>query len=211
MKKGLKKKIWIAAAVLVAALMAALYVPIRSNYEQTLNALVFKCDENGEILDEVPVEEITVQVDANRHKFLLSERQTVSGSVEFSAYYKAKNGREENVVFVLESRYAKPLAENEDMAKAPIEGDDQTRSEEMKSESGEYLICNQIYYQDNNAYEFGVAYKDPADIPIYREMKYSEEFDKLIWTDYENGYVYLCAAEEVDVAALLAYFATDAI
>ncbi len=215
MKKVLKKKTWITVAVLVAALLAALYVPIRSNYEQTLNALVFKCDENGMIIDEMPVEEITVQVDVNRHKFLLNNRKTLGGEIEFSAYFKAKQPgkieRTENVGFVLETRYAKQLADNQAKVNAPVEGADQGRALETATESKDYLICSNIYYEDNEAYFTGIAYKYPDQIPVQREMKYSENFDKMIWTDYHNGYVYLCAAEEVDAAALLAYFAADTI
>ncbi len=206
MKKIFKKKSWIAVVAVVAIILMGLYFPFRSNYEQTLQALVFKCDENGVVVEDMAIDEITIKVDANRHKVLLSDRQTISGRVEFSAYYKAETSREEHVAFVLESRYSKPLAENEDSAIVSIEGDDQTRAEELKSESGKYLICNQIYYEDNNVYEYGVAYKDPADIPIYREMIYSEEFDRMIWTDYENGYVYVCAMDKVDVAAVRTYF-----
>lgn len=213
MKKILKKKTWIATAILVAALVAALYVPIRSNYKQTLNALVFKCDENGNIIDEMPVEEITVQVDVNRHKFLLNNRKTLGGEIEFSAYFKAKQTgkveRMENVGFVLENRYAKPLADNQAKINVPIEGADQGRALENVNESKDYLICGNIYYEDNEAYSTGIAYQYPDQIPVQREMKYSENFDKMIWTDYHNGYVYLCAAEKVDAAALLAYFPTD--
>ena len=206
MKKIFKKKSWIAVVAVVAIILTGMYFPFRSNYEQTLQALVFKCDENGVVVEDMAIDEITIKVDTNRHKFLLSDRQTVNGRLEFSAYYKEETRREENVAFVLESRYSKPLADNQNVAKAPIEGDDQTRAEETKSESGKYLICNQIYYEDNNAYEYGLAYREPEHIPIYREMIYSEEFDQMIWTDYENGYVYVCAVDKVDVASVRVYF-----
>ena len=206
MKKIFKKKSWIAVVAVVAIVLIGMYFPFRSSYKETLQALVFKCDENGMVVEDMVMDEITIKVDANRHKVLLSDRQTISGRVEFSAYYKAETSREENVTFVLESRYAKPLADNQNIAKAPIEGDDQTRAEETKSESGKYLICSNIYYEDNGAYEVGLAYREPAHIPIQQEMKYTENFDKMIWTDYENGYVYVCAMDKVDVAAVRTYF-----
>lgn len=210
MKKVLKKKSWIAAAVIAAVVLAALYLPIRSGYDQTLNAQVFRCDENGKIIETEPLEEITVKIDVNRHKFLLSDRQTISGDVEFSAYFKTgkegETSRTENVGFVLEMRYAKALAENQSQAVVPVEGADQDRALENKSETKEYLTCSNIYYEDNEGYTTAIAYEDPDDIPIQREMKYSENFDKMIWTDYQNGFLYVCATDKIDMDMLQAYF-----
>ena len=78
MKKIFKKKSWIAVVAVVAIVLIGMYFPFRSSYKETLQALVFKCDENGMVVEDMVIDEITIKVDANRHKVLLSDRQTIS-------------------------------------------------------------------------------------------------------------------------------------
>lgn len=210
MKKVFKNKVWIAAAVILAVVLIGLYLPLPSNHEQTLKGFIYQCNEDGKVISMIPVDEVAVEVDVNRHQFLLNDATTLKGRIEFSNYIKKANDGGplpvENVAFVLESRYGGSLADNQQSEFDSIEGVDQDRAMEKKEESAKHLTCSDIYYEDDEAYYTGISYADPSDMPIYREMRYSKNFDRLMWIDYHNQYVYICADEEASSDVMLGYF-----
>ncbi len=210
MKKIGKNKLWIVAVAMVAVVLIGLYLPLPSNHEQTLKGFIYQCNEDGKIISMIPADEITVEVDVNRHQYLLNDAKTLEGRIEFSNYIKTANDGGplpvENVAFVLESRYGGKLADNQQSKFDSVEGVDQDRALEREDQSGKFLTCSDIYYEDNEAYYTGISYKNPDDIPIHREMMYSEDFDRLMWIDYHNQYVYICAEKAESSDVMLGYF-----
>ncbi len=203
MKKMLRKKMWIIAAIVLAVGLLGMYLPIVSNHDQILTGLVYECDESGNILSKNPVDSITVEVDANRQSFALNGEQTLKGIVKFSQYMKKGEAGKVNVVndvnFELESRYARCVS---DYSLIPSEI---VYYRAAEKDLDQYLSCSDIFYEDDSAYS-GIRVF-PGEVPIQREMKYSEDFDKMIWTDYHNQFVYICAKGEVNTEAMLGYFA----
>ena len=205
MKNLNRKKIWIAAAVMFAVVLIGLYLPFHSDHEKTLTGYVYQCNEEGKIISMIPVDEVTVKVDVDRQQFLLKDTTTLKGSVEFSNYIKTANEGGplpvEDVSFAVESQYVRCLGDT-----TTIVSEVEYRAIEKEERSGSYRSCSDIFYEDEDAYYTTIVFRNPDMIPIYREMFYSKDFDKLMWTDYHNQYVYICSEEAVSSDQMLGYF-----
>ena len=205
MKKIFKNKLWIAAVAMVAVVLIGLYVPLPSDYEKTLTGFIYQCNEEGKVINMIPVDEITVEVDVNRQQYLLNGSKTLKGRIEFSNYIKTANDggplQVEDVAFAVESQYVRCYGDTL-VAGESVE----YRAIEKVDADDRYRSCTDMFYEDEDAYYTTVVYENQEDIPIYREMFYSKNFDRLMWVDYHNQYVYICAEEAESSDDMLGYF-----
>ena len=205
MKKIGKNKLWIVAVAMVVVVLIGLYVPLPSNHEQTLKGFIYQCNEDGKVTSMIPVDEIAVEVDVNRQQYLLNDSKTLEGRIVFSNYIKTANDGGplpvEDVAFAVESQYVRCYGEALAVGESV-----EYRAIEKVSEGDRYRSCTDMFYEDEDAYYTTIVYEKQEEMPIYREMRYSKNFDRLMWIDYHNQYVYICAEKAESSDVMLGYF-----